>query len=165
MRIGLGTDVHQLVEGRRLIIGGVEVPYSKGLLGHSDADVLIHAVMDALLGALCLGDIGVLFPDHDPQYKDIDSRILLRCVKKKIDEKNFELGNLDCVISCQAPKLRPFIEKMQKTLAEDLRCTYDRISIKATTTEHLGFVGRQEGIHAQAVCLLIEKEDKKENNA
>ena len=154
-RIGTGYDVHPLVEGRKLILGGEEIPFEKGLLGHSDADVLIHAVMDAILGAMAMEDIGHLFPDTDPAYAGISSRILLRKVREKMEEEGYRLGNVDAVIACQRPKLAPFIPKMRGNLAEDLQCDPSQISIKATTTEKLGFVGREEGLAAQAVCLLI----------
>lgn len=153
-RVGIGYDVHPLVEGRKLILGGEEIPFEKGLLGHSDADVLIHAVMDAILGAMAMDDIGHLFPDTDPAYAGISSRILLRKVREKMEEEGYQLGNVDAVIACQRPKLAPFIPKMRGNLAEDLQCDPSQISIKATTTEKLGFVGREEGLAAQAVCLL-----------
>lgn len=158
MKIGIGYDVHALMENRKLIIGGVQIPYEKGLDGHSDADVLIHAVMDSLLGAMGCKDIGRLFPDTDGQYKDVDSRILLRQVAELMKDKNFRLGNLDAVIIAQKPKMSPYIEQMTKNLAEDLETDISDINIKATTTEHLGFEGRGEGIAAQAVCLLENQE-------
>ncbi len=154
MRIGFGYDVHELVEGRALILGGVNISYEKGLLGHSDADVLIHSVMDALLGAMAKGDIGKLFPDTDMAYKDIDSRVLLRRVKTVMEEEGYVLGNLDVTVVAQAPKLAPYIDTMRQHLAEDLGAHLSQISIKATTTEHLGFEGRQEGMSAYAVCLI-----------
>lgn len=154
MKIGIGYDVHALVENRKLILGGVLIPYEKGLEGHSDADVLIHAIMDSLLGAMGLGDIGKLFPDTDNQYKGADSRVLLRHVVKLMDDRNYSLGNLDAVIIAQKPKMSPYIEQMKKTLADDLKTDLSNINIKATTTEHLGFEGRGEGIAAQSVCLL-----------
>lgn len=160
MRIGIGYDVHALVNNRKLIIGGVDIPFEKGLDGHSDADVLIHAVMDSLLGALALGDIGKLFPDTDMNFKDIDSRILLREVAKIMKDKNFKLGNLDAIIIAQKPKMSPYIEEMKKKLAADLETDILNINIKATTTEHLGFEGRGEGIAAQAVCLLENEENQ-----
>lgn len=153
-RVGLGYDVHALVPDRPLILGGEGIPFEKGLLGHSDADVLIHAVMDAMLGALALGDIGQLFPDTDPLYKGISSRKLLRQVKEKVKTAGYGLGNIDAVICCERPKLSPYIPKMRENLAEDLECRPSQISIKATTTEKLGFVGREEGIAAKAICLL-----------
>ena len=154
MRIGIGYDVHRLEEGRKLIIGGVKIPYHLGLLGHSDADVLLHAVTDALLGALALGDIGKHFPDTDERYKDQDSRLFLRLAYDLIKKEGYQLGNLDCVIMAQKPKLAPYIERMRACLAKDLETPLDQISIKATTTEKLGFVGKEEGIAAQAICLL-----------
>lgn len=160
MKIGIGYDVHALVANRKLIIGGVEIPYDKGLDGHSDADVLIHAVMDSLIGAMGLGDIGKLFPDTDMKFKDIDSRILLREVVRAMKKNNFMLGNLDVVIVAQKPKMSSYIEKMKKNLAEDLETDVLNINIKATTTEHLGFEGRGEGIASQAVCLLENKENQ-----
>lgn len=160
MKIGIGYDVHALVANRKLIIGGVEIPYDKGLDGHSDADVLIHAVMDSLIGAMGLGDIGKLFPDTDMKFKDIDSRILLREVVRAMKKNNFMLGNLDVVIIAQKPKMSSYIEKMKKNLAEDLETDVLNINIKATTTEHLGFEGRGEGIASQAVCLLENKENQ-----
>lgn len=157
MRIGHGYDVHCLVEGRKLILGGVDVPYERGLLGHSDADVLLHAIADAILGALALGDIGKHFPDTDPQYKGADSRKLLRCVMALAGEKGYILGNLDATIVAQRPKLAPFIPAMRANLAEDLAAEIDRINVKATTTEQLGFAGRGEGIAAYAVVLMERK--------
>lgn len=154
MKIGIGYDVHALTENRKLIIGGVQIPYEKGLEGHSDADVLIHAIMDSLLGAMGLGDIGRLFPDTDQKYKGADSRILLKEVTNLMKNKNFYLGNLDAIIIAQKPKMSPYIEQMKINLAEDLETDISNINIKATTTEHLGFEGRGEGIASQAVCLL-----------
>ena len=153
-RIGSGIDIHKFSEDRDLILGGVKIPHEKGLLGHSDADVLIHAVMDALLGALALGDIGKLFPDTDDEYKDIDSRILLSRVVKIMKEKDYKIVNLDANIACQRPKLRNYIDLMRENLAEDLDCDVSRISVKATTTEKLGFVGREEGIFTNCTVLL-----------
>ncbi len=158
MKIGIGYDVHALKENRKLIIGGVQIPYEMGLDGHSDADVLIHAVMDSLLGAMGCGDIGRLFPDTDKQYKDADSRVLLREVAVLMKHKSFKLGNLDAVIIAQKPKMMTYIEQMIINLAEDLETDISNINIKATTTEHLGFEGRGEGIAAQAVCLLENQE-------
>ncbi|MHB8173157.1 MAG: 2-C-methyl-D-erythritol 2,4-cyclodiphosphate synthase [Nitrospirota bacterium] len=158
MRVGNGYDVHKLVEGRKLVLGGVEVPYDKGLLGHSDADVLIHAVMDALLGAAGLPDIGTHFPDTDPAYKGISSRELLRAVAGLLEEKHFKVNNVDSIIVAQAPKLAPHIPAMRVHLAQDLGITDDRVNIKATTTEGLGPEGRGEGIAASAVCTLMESE-------
>ena len=154
MRIGIGYDVHRLEEGRKLIIGGVTIPHHLGLLGHSDADVLLHAVTDALLGALALGDIGKHFPDTDERYKDQDSRLFLRLAYDLVKKEGYQLGNLDCVLMAQKPKLAPYMDKMRACLAEDLETTLGQISVKATTTEKLGFVGKEEGIAAQAICLL-----------
>ena len=159
MRIGQGFDVHALVEGRPLVIGGVTIPYERGLLGYSDADVLLHAICDALIGAAALGDIGKHFPDTDAAYKNADSRILLRRVFALIEAKGYELGNCDLTILAEKPKLAPHISLMQQRIAEDLNTSIENISIKATTTEKLGFVGRQEGIEAHAVVCLIPKED------
>ena len=155
MRIGHGYDVHRLVEGRKLILGGVEIPYGLGLLGHSDADVLLHAVSDALLGAAALGDIGKHFPDTDPKYKGADSRVLLRHVVKLIREKGWQVGNVDVTVIAQAPKLSPNIPQMRENLAQDLEVEPDAVNVKATTEERLGFTGRGEGIACHAVCLLI----------
>ena len=154
MRIGMGYDVHRLVEGRDLILGGVKIPYEKGLLGHSDADVLLHAVMDALLGAAALGDIGRHFPDTDPAYKGASSLKLLEHVGKLIDEKLYVIGNIDATIIAQAPKMRPHIDAMRENVAKTLGIEVSQVNIKATTEEGLGFTGRGEGISAQAVCLL-----------
>lgn len=154
MRIGQGFDVHQLVEGRRLIVGGVEILHEKGLLGHSDADVLLHAICDALLGAAALGDIGSHFPDSDPRYKGIDSRRLLREVGRLLKEKGYRVVNLDATIIAQAPKMAPHIPQMVAHIAADLELAADCVNVKATTTEKLGFTGRGEGIAAQAVCLI-----------
>lgn len=154
MRVGIGYDVHVLVEGRKLVLGGIEIPHEKGLLGHSDADVLIHAVMDALLGAAGLGDIGEHFPDNDDRYQDISSVLLLNKVKKLLAEKGFRLHNLDCVILAETPKLAPYREKMRNNLADQLDVDIANVNIKATTTEGLGFTGRKEGIAAQAVCTI-----------
>lgn len=158
MRIGFGYDVHKLVTERKLILGGVEIPHEKGLLGHSDADVLVHSIMDAILGALALGDIGKHFPDTDSAYKDINSMLLLQKVAKLIQKEGYVLGNMDCTICAQRPKLSPHIETMRKNIADVLQTDLKNISIKATTTEGLGFPGREEGISSYAVCLLI-KED------
>jgi 2-C-methyl-D-erythritol 2,4-cyclodiphosphate synthase len=155
MRIGQGFDVHQLVEGRKLIIGGVEVPYEKGLLGHSDADVLLHAICDALLGAAALGDIGRHFADTDAKFKNIDSRILLREVAHLVREQGFRVGNVDATIIAQAPKMAPHIAHMVANIAADLRVEKSAINVKATTTEKLGLTGRGEGIAAQAVAMLL----------
>ncbi|MFY4777137.1 2-C-methyl-D-erythritol 2,4-cyclodiphosphate synthase [Metabacillus sp. RGM 3146] len=155
LRMGQGFDVHQLTEGRPLIIGGIEIPYEKGLLGHSDADVLLHTIADACLGAVALGDIGKHFPDTDPAFKDADSAKLMSHVWMLIKEKGFVLGNLDCTIIAQKPKMAPYIDKMRERIAELLEADIDQINVKATTTEKLGFTGRQEGIAAQAVVLLV----------
>lgn len=156
MRIGIGYDVHKLVEGRKLIIGGVEIPHSKGLLGHSDADVLLHAISDALLGAAALGDIGKLYPDNDKQYEGIDSKILLNDVVKRINECGYTVGNIDSIIVAQSPKMSPFIDEMRDVIADICCIDIDRVSVKATTEEKLGFSGREEGIAAKAVVLLNE---------
>jgi len=157
MRIGQGYDVHKLVEGRKCIICGVEIPYEKGLLGHSDADVALHALADALLGAAALGDIGRLFPDTDPQFEGADSRMLLRRVVLFIKEKGFTVGNADITIIAQRPKMMPYISRMIQNVALDLGISDDRVNVKATTTEKLGFEGRGEGISALAVVLLEER--------
>lgn len=154
MRIGQGYDVHKLVEGRKCIICGVDIPSPKGLLGHSDADVALHALSDALLGAAALGDIGKHFPDTDPQYKGADSRVLLRRVYAIIKEKGYTIVNADVTIVAQKPKMLPHIEQMRKNVAEDLETSVDNVNIKATTTEKLGFEGREEGISATAVVLI-----------
>ena len=156
-RIGHGYDVHKLVEGRKLILGGVDIPYEKGLLGHSDADVLLHALMDAMLGALALGDIGKHFPDSDERYKGIDSRELLRGVAAIIAEKGYRLGNADMTIIAQRPKMAPHIPTMRENIAHDLGTDIDNISVKATTEEGLGFTGSGEGVAARAVVLLKRK--------
>ena len=154
MRIGQGYDVHRLVEGRKLILGGVEIEYDKGLLGHSDADVLVHAIMDALLGAAALGDIGKLFPDSDPAYEGADSLALLREVGKRLRAEGFEIGNLDSTVIAQAPKLAPHIQRMCANIAAALDVDVARVSVKATTEERLGFTGSGQGIAAQAVALI-----------
>ena len=156
VRIGHGYDVHRLVEGRKLILGGVEIPYERGLLGHSDADVLTHAVMDALLGALALGDIGKHFPDTDPRYAGADSIALLRHVAALVREQGYRLGNLDATVLAQAPKLAPHIMQMRENLAAAIGCEVSRVSVKATTEEGLGFTGQKQGIAAHCVCLLEE---------
>ncbi len=156
MRVGFGYDVHKLVEGRKCIICGVDIPYEKGLLGHSDADVAIHALCDSLLGAAALGDIGRLFPDTADEFKDIDSRILLRRVVEKVCENGFSIENTDITIAAQRPKMMPYIEKMRENIASDLWIDKDRVNVKATTTEKLGFEGRGEGISAYAVSLINE---------
>lgn len=155
MRIGQGYDVHQLAEGRKLIIGGVDIPYKMGLLGHSDADVLLHAVMDALLGAAALGDIGKHFPDTDERYKGADSMKLLEEVASLLSEKMYFVENIDATIIAQAPKMRPYIDEMRDNIARVLGLDTDQVNVKATTEEHLGFTGREEGIAASAVCLLV----------
>jgi 2-C-methyl-D-erythritol 2,4-cyclodiphosphate synthase len=156
MRIGHGYDVHRLVEGRRCIIGGVNIPHEKGLLGHSDADVLLHAIMDAVLGAMAAGDIGKLFPDNDPAYKGADSLVLTRRVAEVMVERGYRLGNVDATVIAQAPKLAPHIPAMREKIASAFGVEVDRISVKATTEEKLGFTGSGEGIAAHAVCLLEE---------
>lgn len=155
MRIGFGYDVHRLVTGRPLILGGVHIPYRKGLRGHSDADVLIHSIIDALLGAAALGDIGTFFPDNDPSYKDIDSRILLRKIIERIHDAGFKIGNIDADICAETPRLNPFINEMRENLAQDLQTDIGAISIKATTEEGLGFTGRGEGISSYCIALLV----------
>lgn len=157
MRIGHGYDVHKLVEGRKLIMGGVEIPYEKGLLGHSDADVLLHAISDALLGAASLGDIGKLFPDTDMQYKGADSRVLMAEVVRRIKESGYRVVNVDATIIAQRPKMRNYIDTMRQNIADTLGCDINDINVKATTEEGMGFTGEGMGISAHAVCL-IEKE-------
>ena len=154
MRIGHGYDVHRLVEGRRCIIGGVDIPFEKGLLGHSDADVLLHAVMDAVLGAMAAGDIGKLFPDNDPAYKGADSLVLTRRVAEVMHERGYRLGNIDATVIAQAPKLAPHIPAMRENIAAAFGVDADRISVKATTEDRRGFTGTGEGIAAHAVCLI-----------
>lgn len=156
IRIGHGYDVHALAEGLRLVLCGVEVPHTKGCVAHSDGDVAIHAICDALLGALALGDIGKLFPDSDPKYKGIDSTKLLKEVVDMVRNNGFDISNMDCTIAMQRPKLRPYIDTMRERLAEVLGIAADRVSVKATTTERLGFEGREEGASATAVVLLIK---------
>lgn len=156
MRIGFGYDVHKLTENRKLILGGVDIPYELGLLGHSDADVLTHSVMDALLGAAALGDIGKHFPDTDPAYKGVSSLFLLKKVCLLLKEQGFSVNNIDVTVAAQAPKLAPFLEDMRENLAAVLNTEISRISIKATTTEHLGFEGRGEGISSYCVCTICE---------
>ena len=157
MRIGHGYDVHKLVEGRELILGGVHIPHSLGLLGHSDADVLLHAISDAILGAAALGDIGKHFPDTDERFKGADSLVLLREVVRLVEHEGWRLGNLDAIIIAQQPKLRPYIDNMRQNIADACHADISQISVKATTEERLGFTGREEGISAHCVCLL-EKE-------
>lgn len=154
MKVGIGYDVHKFEFGRKLIIGGLEIPYEKGLLGHSDADVLVHAIMDSLLGAMGEGDIGKLFPDTDDRYKDVSSIELLKQIGNILYEKNFKISNIDSVIIAQEPKMKPYIEEMKINIALALNIDMSKVSVKATTTEHLGFEGRKEGISAQAVCLI-----------
>lgn len=156
MRIGSGYDVHKLVENRKLIIGGVEIPYEKGLQGHSDADVLIHAIMDSILGALALGDIGKHFPDTDEKYKGADSIKLLEHVNNLIISKGYTIGNIDSTIIAQSPKMAPYISQMRFNIAKALNTDIDNINVKATTEEGLGFTGSKEGISAQSICLLVK---------
>ena len=155
MRVGMGYDVHRLTEERKLILGGVEIPWEKGLLGHSDADVLVHAVMDALLGAAALGDIGKHFPDTDPAYKGISSILLLRHVTELLKKSGYAIGNVDATIIAQKPKMAPHILKMRENMAEAMGISVDCLNVKATTEEGLGFTGREDGIAAQAICLLV----------
>lgn len=157
IRIGQGYDVHRLVEGRKLIMGGVDIPYEKGLLGHSDADVLLHAIKDALLGAAALGDIGKHFPDSDERYKGASSMMLLEEVNRLIQEKGYSVNNVDTTIIAQKPKMAPHIEQMRKNIASALRIDVDGVNVKATTTEGLGFVGTGEGIAAQAVASIVKR--------
>lgn len=156
MRVGMGYDVHKLVENRKLILGGVEIQHEKGLLGHSDADVLLHAIMDSILGALALGDIGKHFPDTDKKYKGADSMKLLEFVYNLIKEKGYAIGNLDATIIAQAPKMAPHIQTMRANIAKVLNTDIDNINVKATTEEGLGFTGNKEGISAQSICLLVK---------
>lgn len=154
-RIGHGYDVHALADGLRLVLGGVEIPHSKGCVAHSDGDVAIHALCDALLGAAALGDIGLHFPDTSDEFRGIDSRRLLRRVAEMVREKGYRIGNVDCTIRMQRPKLRPYIDRMRETLAADMGIDPDRVSVKATTTERLGFEGREEGVSVSAVALVF----------
>ncbi len=156
MRIGQSTDIHRLVEGRKLILGGVEIPHEKGLEGHSDADALTHAIAEAILGALALGDLGHHFPDTDEKWKGVNSLLILKEVGKMMKEKGYQIGNIDSLILIERPKMKPHIEQMRKNYSEILECDMDRISVKATRGEKLGFVGREEGVLAQAVVLLEE---------
>ena len=158
VRIGNGYDVHRLTEGRRLVLGGVDIAYGKGLDGHSDADVLVHAMMDALLGAAALGDIGKHFPDTDERYRGISSMQLLAHVEQLLRDRGYRIGNIDSIVAAQQPKLAPYMEKMRQNVAECLRLPFDRVSVKATTTERLGFEGRGEGIASYAVCTLMDNE-------
>ncbi|MDM8149798.1 2-C-methyl-D-erythritol 2,4-cyclodiphosphate synthase [Priestia megaterium] len=157
IRVGQGFDVHEFAEGRPLIIGGLEIPYEKGLLGHSDADVLLHTIADALLGAVAKGDIGKHFPDTDPEFKDADSAKLLQHVWKLLKDEGYELSNVDCTIIAQKPKMAPYIEPMRERIAQLLEASISQINVKATTTEKLGFTGREEGIAAQAAVLVYQK--------
>lgn len=157
IRVGFGYDVHKLVENRNLILGGVQIPFEKGLLGHSDADCLLHAIMDSILGAMSKGDIGKHFPDNDDKFKDISSLELLDCVKEIMDQNNFELGNLDSVIIMQRPKVAGYIDQMCENIAKHLQVPLDKISVKATTEEGLGFTGNGEGVACQAICSLYCK--------
>ena len=157
IRVGTGYDVHILTENRKLILGGVEIPYQKGLLGHSDADVLVHAIMDSMLGALCLGDIGKLFPDSKDEFKDISSMLLLERVYSEIKKRNYKVNNVDSTVVCQKPRLSPYIDTMRENIAKVLGVEPDRVSVKATTTEKLGFEGEEKGISSQAVCTLIKE--------
>lgn len=157
IRIGQGYDVHQLVEGRPLILGGIEIPHDKGLLGHSDADVLLHTITDAALGAIGGGDIGKHFPDTDPEFKDADSRKLMTHIWKYVKEQGYELGNVDCTVIAQKPKLAPYIEKLRESIAGLLEADVSQVNVKATTNEKLGYLGREEGIAALAVILLVER--------
>lgn len=159
MRIGMGYDVHRLVEDRDLIMGGVKIPYEKGLLGHSDADVLLHAIMDALLGAAALGDIGKHFPDNDPAYKGVSSLVLLKKVGDLLEENRYYIENIDATIIAQAPKMRPYIDEMRKNIADTLQIDIDCVNVKATTEEGLGFTGTGEGISSQAICMLTSPYD------
>ncbi|MDN7229311.1 2-C-methyl-D-erythritol 2,4-cyclodiphosphate synthase [Planococcus sp. N064] len=157
MRIGQGYDVHQLAEGRPFILGGIEIPHDRGLLGHSDADVLLHTITDAALGAIGGGDIGKHFPDTDPEFKDADSKKLLTHIWQYVKEQGYELGNVDCTVIAQKPKLAPYIEQMRESIATLLEADVSQVNVKATTSEHLGFTGREEGIAALAVILLVER--------
>lgn len=154
MRIGHGYDVHRFAKGRKCIIGGVDIPYEMGLLGHSDADVLLHAISDALLGAAALGDIGHLFPDTDPAFKDADSLVLLERVAEALNEKGYKIGNIDSTVLAHEPKLKPYINSMRENIARACRCDVDRVSVKATTEEGLGFTGAKQGVAAHAVCII-----------
>lgn len=158
IRIGTGFDVHALVPGRKLVLGGVAIPFEKGLDGHSDADVLVHAIGDAMLGALALGDLGRHFPDSDPRFRGADSRVLLRHIVALVRERGFRIGNVDATVVAQAPRLAPHVEAMRANLAADLGCAADDVSVKATTTEHLGFTGRGEGIAAMASVIVVRDE-------
>ncbi|TWH58612.1 2-C-methyl-D-erythritol 2,4-cyclodiphosphate synthase [Desulfitobacterium sp. LBE] len=156
LRVGIGYDVHALVAGRPLILAGIDIPHEKGLLGHSDADVLTHTLMDALLGALALGDLGKHFPDTDERYRGISSMKLLEQVMKLLEERGYAVGNIDCIIAAQRPKLAPYIPQMRENLARALKTDLENVSVKATTTERLGFEGREEGISSQAIVCLVK---------
>ncbi|WP_018307176.1 2-C-methyl-D-erythritol 2,4-cyclodiphosphate synthase [Desulfitobacterium hafniense] len=156
LRVGIGYDVHALVAGRPLILAGIDIPHEKGLLGHSDADVLTHTLMDALLGALALGDLGKHFPDNDERYRGISSMKLLEQVMKLLEERGYAIGNIDCIIAAQRPKLAPYIPQMRENLARALKTDLENVSVKATTTERLGFEGREEGISSQAIVCLVK---------
>jgi 2-C-methyl-D-erythritol 2,4-cyclodiphosphate synthase len=156
-KVGFGYDVHQIVEGRKLLLGGVEIPFeNKGLLGHSDADVLLHAICDALLGALALGDIGKHFPDNSNEFKNIDSKIILKKTYDLIVKEGYKISNIDCTLCMEKPKIAPYVDKMRETIANILEISISQVSIKATTKEKMGFVGRQEGAEAFSICLLIK---------
>ncbi|MBE6782022.1 MAG: 2-C-methyl-D-erythritol 2,4-cyclodiphosphate synthase [Ruminococcaceae bacterium] len=157
MRIGHGYDVHRFCDDRKLFLGGIEIPHTKGLLGHSDADVLLHAICDALLGAAALGDIGKHFPDSDNSFKNIDSKILLKRTAQLIGEKGYKVGNIDATVIAQKPKLAPYIEQMRNCIADICQIPVDLVNVKATTEEKLGFTGREEGISSHAVCILLSK--------
>lgn len=157
MRIGQSTDIHQLAEGRKLIIGGVEIPHTKGLVGHSDADALTHAIAEAILGALALGDLGKWFPDTDEKWKGVDSQIILKEVARMMDEKGYRIGNVDSLIMIEKPKMAPHIQQMRENFAKALNCSIEQVSVKATRGEKMGFVGREEGVQAFAVVLLEDK--------
>jgi 2-C-methyl-D-erythritol 2,4-cyclodiphosphate synthase len=158
IRIGFSKDVHRLVEGKKLMIGGVEIPHYKGALGHSDADCLLHAIAESILGALALGDLGKFFPDDDPKYKDYDSKLILKEVYNYVEDKGYEIENLDCMVSLEKPKLSPFIKEIRKTIADILNCDKKQISVKATTHEGLGIVGREEAIICEAIVLLTSED-------
>lgn len=158
IKIGSGYDVHRYVENRKLILGGIEIPFQLGLLGHSDADVLLHAISDALLGALALGDIGKLFPDTDEKFKGADSMVLLKEVYEIVKKENFVLGNLDATIRCEKPKLRPYIDTIRENIAKNLNVGIDQVSVKATTEEGLGFTGEMKGIACEAIVLILKKD-------
>ncbi|MCL2871479.1 MAG: 2-C-methyl-D-erythritol 2,4-cyclodiphosphate synthase [Betaproteobacteria bacterium] len=162
IRIGHGFDVHAFAENRRLRLGGIDIPFERGLAGHSDADVVLHAIIDALFGALALGDIGHFFPDSDARYKDADSRALLRRAVSEIDARGYRIGNVDVTVIAERPKLAPYRDAMRQVIAEDLRCAVECVSVKATTTEKLGFTGREEGIAAQAVVMVVRIQESPE---